>query len=128
MVGSLEEKTLEAIRGAARELAAQSGRGIHRQAIVALGENSDSYVLSIVADEPTFVLARPRSRADFSQLTDREREVAALVARGLRNAEIARELFISTATVKDHVHRILRKTRLSSRTAVAAAWTDTARP
>jgi DNA-binding NarL/FixJ family response regulator len=81
-----------------------------------------------VAGEPTFVLARPRSRADFSQLTDREREVAALVAQGLRNAEIARELFISTATVKDHVHRVLRKTRLSSRTAVAAAWTDTARP
>jgi DNA-binding NarL/FixJ family response regulator len=127
MYGSLEERTLESIRDAARELAAQSGRGIARRAIVDLSENGDSYLLSIVSGEPPFVLARPRSRTDFSSLTPREYQVAALMAQGLRNADIARQLFISTATVKDHVHRILRKTSLTSRTAVAAAWTATAR-
>lgn len=58
----------------------------------------------------------------FADLSAREREVAALVAEGLRNREIARRLGIREATVKDHVHRILEKTGLAGRTAVAVAW------
>ena len=42
-------------------------------------------------------------------LTDREREVLAAVARGLSNAEIGRELFMSHATAKTHVSRLLAK-------------------
>jgi DNA-binding NarL/FixJ family response regulator len=55
-------------------------------------------------------------------LSRREREVASLVATGLSNKEIARTLFLSLATVKDHVHRILVKTALPNRAAIAAAW------
>lgn len=70
------------------------------------------------------VLVRP-SRVEppgFGDLTPREREVAGLVAVGLRNRDIALALDIAVATVKDHVHRILTKTGLDSRAAVAAAW------
>jgi DNA-binding NarL/FixJ family response regulator len=45
----------------------------------------------------------------FAQLTDREREVVALVAQGLSNEEITRRLVISQATTKTHVSRALAK-------------------
>jgi DNA-binding NarL/FixJ family response regulator len=49
------------------------------------------------------------------RLTDRELEVLRLVARGLNNRDIARELFISENTVKNHVRNILEKLQLHSR-------------
>ena len=62
----------------------------------------------------TFVASRPASMAatrtaGLSQLTDREREILVLVARGLTNDEIGSSLFISPATVKTHLARIMAK-------------------
>jgi DNA-binding NarL/FixJ family response regulator len=52
---------------------------------------------------------RPRVTTSFDVLTEREREVMAQVAAGQSNDEIAATLFLSPATVKTHVSRILRK-------------------
>ena len=49
------------------------------------------------------------------ELTDREREVAQLVAAGLRNKEIAAQLFISEETVKSHIRSIFNKTNIDRR-------------
>lgn len=58
---------------------------------------------------------RSATPAAYSQLTEREREVFAGVARGLSNAEIASTVFVSESTVKTHVGAILRKLDLRDR-------------
>lgn len=70
------------------------------------------------------VVLRPSETGGFALagLSSREREVAALVAEGLANKEIAARLHIALGTVKDHVHNMLEKTGLANRTALAAAY------
>jgi DNA-binding NarL/FixJ family response regulator len=62
---------------------------------------------------------RTHARVRIGALNDREREVAVAVGRGLSNAEIAAALFMSVATVKTHVSRILAKLDLNNRVQVA---------
>jgi DNA-binding NarL/FixJ family response regulator len=52
---------------------------------------------------------------DLDRLTEREREVMRLIARGYAYKEVAKELFISVKTVETHMSSVLRKLQLSSR-------------
>ena len=82
----------------------------------ALSED-DSSMIASRTPEQTSTTPRP------SALTRREREVAKLVARGLTNRRIAKELVLSERTVENHVSNILKKLKLSSRSEVAA-WVE----
>jgi len=62
---------------------------------------------------------RRRARALLDRLSEREREVAVAIGQGRSNAEISAELYMSVATVKAHVSRVLMKLELNNRVQVA---------
>jgi two-component system nitrate/nitrite response regulator NarL len=75
-------------------------------------------VAAALAKRVAALAAGPRRNGD-QRLTRREREIAALIAQGLLNKQIARRLSIEQATVKNHVHNILAKLGASRRDEVA---------
>ena len=76
---------------------------------------------SFSSDVTRVLAAAPRSAADVTaRFTEREAEVAELVARGRSNADIAESLKLSVFTVKNHVSSILMKLQAQSRTEAAA--------
>jgi DNA-binding NarL/FixJ family response regulator len=92
---------------------------INRAALMALrGECYCSPRETAQLIEHIACLARNVTHSIDGRLTDREREVASMVGRGLSNKAIAQELCISPATVKNHVHNILEKSNLPSRSAI----------
>jgi DNA-binding NarL/FixJ family response regulator len=128
-----DDATLAAVRLAASALARQGGAGLDRATIVAAASGAALHVSVLAAGpaEPVIAVVHPAAASStpgrdpvFDALTPREREVAAQVAAGLSNAEIAAALCVSLSTVKDHVHRILAKTALPRRTAICSAWHD----
>jgi two-component system nitrate/nitrite response regulator NarL len=75
--------------------------------------------------------AQNPSPTGLAGLTQREREILALLGQGLSNKEIAREVRIGSATVKNHVHSILEKLQVSRRGEAASrfrTWQHTERP
>jgi DNA-binding CsgD family transcriptional regulator len=96
----------EALREAALELRALGAK--RAQAIAARG-------LRKLGERGLPSGPRPRTRSNPAGLTARELEVLPLLAEGLRNAEIANRLIVSTKTVDHHVSAILRKLAVSTR-------------
>lgn len=95
--------------------------------VVAAGDAliAPSVTRRLIADFARNAPSQPVGDDDdtLTLLTDREREVMVLIARGRSNSEIAGELFVGEATVKTHVGRVFSKLNLSSRAqAVAFAY------
>ena len=85
-------------------------------------EEAAEYALSEESDQPEATIAQEHSASaePMGDLTPREQEVAALVARGLTNRQVSSELSISERTAGNHVAHILTKLGFTSRTQIAA--------
>lgn len=68
--------------------------------------------------------AMPEEKGPLEQLSLRERQIALLVQRGLRNKEIAEELGLTEGTVKVHLHNVFEKLGLRSRTDLILLLTE----
>ena len=68
------------------------------------------------------VAEKPDLTTVFPQLTDREREVVALIAEGLDNREVAAAAYMGEGTVRNHISSILAKLGLRNRTQIAVAY------
>jgi DNA-binding NarL/FixJ family response regulator len=71
-----------------------------------------------------FALPDAQAEAPFPQLTTRERDILTRVARGLNNDAIARELTLSSKTLRNHVHNIYSKLQIQSRAEAIAQARD----
>jgi DNA-binding NarL/FixJ family response regulator len=128
---------LAAIRDRVAELQRSVGGPVPHNLLVELARSISGSELVTVDFAAVDVLGAPmilvQSGASephcdpFPMLSPRERDVVALITEGLANKQIAVSLNLSLATVKDHVHRILVKTGLPNRAAVAAAMRPTRR-
>ncbi len=82
--------------------------------------SGQTYIHSSMARELITEFKRIKSGDDNpNQLSDRERDVLKLLAKGLVNREIANQLFISEKTVKNHISNIFRKLDVQDRTQAA---------
>jgi DNA-binding NarL/FixJ family response regulator len=85
-------------------------------------------LITLLAGDPRAAARSDRARQRLASLTPREREVADSVGQGLSNADIARELQMSVATVKAHVSRLLDKLGAANRVQIALVLQDAGPP
>jgi DNA-binding NarL/FixJ family response regulator len=76
---------------------------------------SPAMASKLLTEFATLIKREDRQQVPVPRLTDRELEVLRLVARGLNNKDVAKQLYISENTVKNHVRNILEKLQLHSR-------------
>ena len=106
-----KDTTGEALFAAIREVAA--GRTVLDAAVQAR-------LVALLREPPA---APPEAQTSFEGLTPREVDVVRLVAEGLSNRQIARQLFVGEATVKTHLNHVLAKLDVEGRPGLVAwAW------
>jgi DNA-binding NarL/FixJ family response regulator len=99
--------------------------------VVAAGESllapsvTRQLIEEFVRREPTTAGSRAVTPTSLAALTERETEVLMLVARGLSNQEIGAELFVTPATAKTHVGRLLMKLGARDRTQLVVTAYET---
>lgn len=105
------------LKGADRAEIARALEGVAHGEVV-FSSGIASRVLAFFAAAPVAALE------PFPSLTEREREILDLVARGLTNAEIARRLVVSDKTVRNHVSNVFAKLQVAGRAEAVARARD----
>jgi DNA-binding NarL/FixJ family response regulator len=111
------------LKQTATELLIKSIRKVHAGEIWLDSHTTAAVIRQFVAaDEtppPPLAPASPGRERERSPLSQREREIVALVAQGFKNKEMAEKMFISEQTVKNHLHNIFDKLGVSDRLELA---------
>jgi DNA-binding NarL/FixJ family response regulator len=110
------------LKQTATELLIKSIRKVHAGEIWLDSHTTAAVIRQFVAnDEPPVppIPAAPTRERERSPLSQREREIVALVAQGFKNKEMAEKMFISEQTVKNHLHNIFDKLGVSDRLELA---------
>jgi two-component system, NarL family, nitrate/nitrite response regulator NarL len=109
------------LKQTATELLIKSIRKVHAGEIWLDSHTTAAVIRQFVANDeapPAPPQSAPRDR-ERSPLSQREREIVALVAQGFKNKEMAEKMFISEQTVKNHLHNIFDKLGVSDRLELA---------
>jgi DNA-binding NarL/FixJ family response regulator len=118
-VSDAAEDVIGTIRGGARGYVTKTITGPELVAAIERVATGDAVfsprLAGFVLDAFAGSIAVAQVDEDLDRLTEREREVMRLIARGYAYKEVASELFISIKTVETHVSSVLRKLQLSSR-------------
>jgi DNA-binding NarL/FixJ family response regulator len=118
-VSDAAEDVIGTIRGGARGYVTKSITGPELVDAIARVADGDAVfsprLAGFVLDAFAGTIEVAQVDEDLDRLTEREREVMRLIARGYAYKEVASELFISVKTVETHVSSVLRKLQLSSR-------------
>ena len=124
----LDPQALRALRRLVRGVVRKRRKTVPVKELVGLGAAHLPATVTIDVEAthelgmPLLILS-PGAAKCLVRLTPREREVAALIADGLLNKQIADRLGLTVGTVKHYVHRIIEKTELPNRAAIAVALT-----
>lgn len=118
-VSDAAEDVIGTIRGGARGYVTKTITGPELAAAIGRVAGGDAVfsprLAGFVLDAFSGVIDVAAVDEDLDRLTEREREVMRLIARGYAYKEVAKELFISIKTVETHMSNVLRKLQLSSR-------------
>lgn len=112
-----DENVIAALRAGAYGYAVKGADGEEIVAAVRAVARGEAVFGAGIADRLLTHFARAATASPFPQLTDREHEVLALLARGLDNAAIARRLGVTGKTVRNYVSNVLTKLQVTDRTA-----------
>jgi DNA-binding NarL/FixJ family response regulator len=124
-----DDSVFAAMRAGARGyLLKGADRGEIARALQGVAHGEVVFSAGIASRVLAFFAAGPGAAAaaldPFPGLTDREREILDLVARGLTNAEIARRLVVSDKTVRNHVSNVFTKLQVAGRAEAVARARD----
>lgn len=123
-----KDKLLAALKAGARAyvlkgVSAKELAGVVRSAVA-----GEVYVSPSIAAEMLVSLTQGKAPDPLQELTDREREILALIGTGLTNREIGERIFLSEKTIKHYVTNILQKLQVRSRVEAALVASRHGRP
>lgn len=114
-----KDKLLAALKAGARAYVLKGVSAKELASVVRSAVAGEVYVSPSIAAEMLVSLTKGKAPDPLQELTDRERDILALIGNGLTNREIGDKLFLSEKTIKHYVTNILQKLQVRSRVEAA---------